>query len=190
MNLGAGNDTVRFDRSDGGTGNIRVTFTSAEVGNGNPFDSGTMANQDGGLAVRVQAEDADGNLTGPVSRYDDEGITFIAGTQGITFDVRDLVSGVQRGDAFTGVVLGTSGADEMTFFPPFRANESFYYNGGQGNDTIVAGQAADFLVGGAERHRQRRQRQLHRRRRTGSLRLHRRRRYGSGHDHRLRERPT
>ncbi|MGJ3627260.1 calcium-binding protein [Sphingomonas sp. MMS24-JH45] len=37
----------------------------------------------------------------------------------------------------------------MTFFPPFRANESFYYNGGQGNDTIVAGQAADFLVGGA-----------------------------------------
>ncbi|MGJ3627259.1 hypothetical protein AB5I41_10500 [Sphingomonas sp. MMS24-JH45] len=55
-----------------------------------------MANQDGGLAVRVQAEDADGNLTGPVSRYDDEGITFIAGTQGITFDVRDLVGRAAR----------------------------------------------------------------------------------------------
>ncbi len=149
VNLGAGNDTVRFDRFDGGTGNIRLTFTSAEVGNGNAFDGGTLANQDGGLAVRVQAEDGSGNLTGPISRYDDEGVTFIAGTQGITFDVRDLVSGAQRGDAFTGVVLGTSGADDLSFFPPFRANESFYYNAGQGNDTINAGNAADFLVGGA-----------------------------------------
>ncbi|TVV69953.1 calcium-binding protein [Sphingomonas solaris] len=149
VNLGAGNDTVRFDRFDGGTGNIRLTFTSAEVGNSAAFDGGTLANQDGGLAVRVQAEDANDNLTGPISRYDDEGVTFIAGTQGITFDVRDLVSGTARGDTFTGVVLGTSAADDLSFFPPFRALESFYYNAGQGNDRIVAGDAADFLVGGA-----------------------------------------
>ncbi|WP_019905722.1 calcium-binding protein [Methylobacterium sp. 77] len=149
VNLGDGNDTVRFDRFDGGTGNVRLTFTSAEVGNGNTNDAGSLTNQDGGFAVRVQAEDADGNLTGPVSRYDDEGITFVAGTQGITFDVRDLVSGTQRGNTFEGVVLGTGGDDALTFFPPFRAGQDFYYNAGQGNDTILAGTGNDFLVGGA-----------------------------------------
>ncbi|MHC2018161.1 DUF4214 domain-containing protein [Methylobacterium sp. CM6247] len=149
VDLGAGNDTVRFDRNDGGTGNVRLTFTSAEVGNGNTNDAGSLTNQDGGLAVRVQAEDADGNLTGPISRYDDEGITFVAGTQGITFDVRDLVSGTQRGSTFEGVVLGTNGNDDLTFFPPFRAGQDFYYNAGQGNDTVSAGSGNDFLVGGA-----------------------------------------
>ncbi|CAA2143672.1 calcium-binding protein [Methylobacterium bullatum] len=149
VNLGDGNDTVRFDRADGGAGNVRLTFTSAEVGNGNTNDAGSLTNQDGGLAVRVQAEDADGNLTGPISRYDDEGITFVAGTQGITFDVRDLVSGTQRGNTFEGVVLGTNGDDALTFFPPFRAGQDFYYNAGQGDDTITAGTGNDFLVGGA-----------------------------------------
>lgn len=148
VNLGAGNDTVTFDRFDGGMGNIRLTFTSAEVGHGNANDGNAMANQDGGLAVRVQSEDADGNLTGPVSRYDDEGTTFLAGTQGITFDVRDLVSGAARGNAFEGVVLGTSGADTLTFFPPFRAGQNFYYNAGMGDDVVTAGDANDFLVGG------------------------------------------
>ncbi|KQP91046.1 hypothetical protein ASF60_04310 [Methylobacterium sp. Leaf113] len=148
VNLGAGNDTVRFDRFDGGTGNVRLTFTSAEVGNGNTNDGGSAANQDGGLAVRVQAEDADGNLTGAVSRYDDEGMTFVAGTQGVTFDVRDLVSGAARGNTFEGVVLGTNGNDALTFFPPFRAGQDFYYNAGQGDDTITAGAGNDFLVGG------------------------------------------
>ena len=149
VNLGAGNDTVRFDRFDGGTGNVRVTFTSAQAGNGNVNDSNNMLNQDGGLAVRVQAEDADGNLTGTVSRFDDEGITFVAGTQGITFDVRDLVSGAARGDTFEGVVLGTAGDDALTFFPPFRAGQDFYYNAGMGDDLVTAGEANDFLVGGA-----------------------------------------
>jgi len=148
VNLSAGNDTVRFDRFDGGSGNVRLTFTSAEVGNGNANDAGNATNQDAGLAVRVQAEDASGNLTGPISRYDDEGTTFIAGTQGITFDVRDLVSGTERGNTFEGVVLGTSGDDALTFFPPFRAAQNFYYNSGQGNDIVVAGEGNDFLVGG------------------------------------------
>ncbi len=145
VNLGAGNDTVRFE---GTPGQVRVTFTSSEVGNGNANDGNAMTNQDGGLAVRIQAEDGTGSLVGAVSRYDDEGITFIAGTQGIFFDVRDLVSGAQRGDAFEGVVLGTSGDDDLTFFPPFRINQSFYYNAGMGNDTVVGGNADDFLVGG------------------------------------------
>ena len=147
VNLGAGNDTVTFGGF--GTGQYRVSFTSGEVGNGSANDAGTGANQDGGLAVRVQREDANGNLTGDILRTDDEGIQFIAGTQGITFDVRDLVSGAQRGDTFEGVVLGTSGDDVMSFFPPFRAGQAFYYNGGQGNDTINGGDAGDFLVGGA-----------------------------------------
>jgi Ca2+-binding RTX toxin-like protein len=145
VNLGTGNDTVRFD---GAPGQVRVTFTSSEVGNGNANDGNAMTNQDGGLAVRIQAEDGTGNLVGAVSRYDDEGITFIAGTQGIFFDVRDLVSGAQRGDAFEGVVLGTSGDDNLSFFPPFRINQSFYYNAGMGNDIVLGGNADDFLVGG------------------------------------------
>lgn len=149
VNLGAGNDTVRFDRTDGGTGNIRITFTSSQVGNGSEVDSNSMTNQDGGLAVRVQAEDAEGNLTGAVSRYDDEGITFVAGTQGITFDVRDLVSGAARGDTFEGVTLGTDGNDDLTFFPPFRVGQNFYYNAGAGDDTVTAGDGNDFLVGGS-----------------------------------------
>lgn len=149
VDLGAGNDTVRFDRFDGGRGNVRLTFTSAEVGNGNSNDAGSAANQDGGLAVRVQAEDLDGNLAGPVSRYDDEGITFVAGTQGITFDVRDLVSGTERGNTFEGVVLGTNSNDDLSFFPPFRSGQDFYYNAGQGDDTVTAGDGNDFLVGGA-----------------------------------------
>ncbi|MGV9008957.1 beta strand repeat-containing protein [Brevundimonas sp.] len=147
VNLGAGNDTVTFGGF--GTGQYRVTFTSGEVGNGSANDAGTGTNQDGGLGVRVQREDANGNLTGDILRTDDEGIQFIAGTQGINFDVRDLVSGAQRGDTFEGVVLGTSGDDVMSFFPPFRAGQAFYYNGGQGNDTITGGDAGDFLVGGA-----------------------------------------
>ncbi|WP_264051646.1 calcium-binding protein [Methylobacterium flocculans] len=149
VDLGTGNDTVRFDRFDGGAGNVRLTFTSSEVGNGIVNDAGSAANQDGGLAVRVQAEDANGDPTGPASRYDDEGTTFVAGTQGVTFDVRDLVSGTERGNTFEGVVLGTSGNDVLTFFPPFRVGQDFYYNAGQGNDTVTAGDGNDFLVGGA-----------------------------------------
>jgi Ca2+-binding RTX toxin-like protein len=145
VNLGGGFDTVSFT---GSPGQVRVTFTSAEVGDRSARDSNTLANQDGGLAVRIQAEDADGNLTGPISRYDDEGITFVQSTQGITFDVRDLVSGAARGDAFTSVVLGTGGGDDLTFFPPFRSAEPAYFNAGAGNDTVTAGTANDFLVGG------------------------------------------
>ena len=36
--------------------NIRLTFTSAEVGNGWALDDGTLSGQDGGLAVRLKLE--------------------------------------------------------------------------------------------------------------------------------------
>ncbi|WP_335645513.1 hypothetical protein [Methylobacterium durans] len=142
-NLGAGDDVVNV--SAAAAGQVRLSFTSAEVGNGNPNDGGTLANQDGGLAVRLQAEDPAGILTGAVSRFDDEGVTFVAAA-GITFDVRDLVSGVQRGDAFEVVSLGTQGADTLTALQPSRA---YYFNAGQGNDIVTGGTANDFLVGGA-----------------------------------------
>lgn len=142
--LGAGEDEVEI-RGDDALSQIRVTFTSTEVGNGNPRDSGMMANQDGGLAVRVQAEDANGNPVGPVSRFDDEGITFR--TEGdVTFDVRDLVTGAARGDQFDVVTLGTSRAD---VFDETGEDENYYINGGMGDDTITGGNGNDFLVGGA-----------------------------------------
>ena len=143
VDLGAGNDIVSVTAAAGSQ--IRLTFTSAEVGNGTSLDSGLLANQDGGLAVRMQLEDGAGALTGAVSRYDDEGITFIA-SAGATFDVRDLVSGTERGDGFQIVKLGTSGDDVID-----DAGRAFTYytNGGGGNDTLGGGTLADFLVGGA-----------------------------------------
>ncbi|HEY8564017.1 MAG TPA: calcium-binding protein [Beijerinckiaceae bacterium] len=141
--LGAGADIVSVSAAS--AGQIRLSFTSAEVGNGNALDAGTLANQDGGLAVRFQAEDGTGALTGGVSRFDDEGITFVAAA-GTTFDVRDLVSGVQRGDAFEIVALGTQGADNLS---AVQASRSYYFNAGQGNDVVTGGTANDFLVGGA-----------------------------------------
>jgi Ca2+-binding RTX toxin-like protein len=123
---------------------VRLTFTSAEVGNGSSRDAGTIANQDGGLAVRMQSEGILDVLTGPVGRYDDEGITFVA-SGGVQFDVRDLVSGTQRGNMFDIVSLGTSGNDTVD-----GANQprDYYVNGGAGNDAINTGSGADFLVGG------------------------------------------
>ncbi|WGM38522.1 hypothetical protein [Caulobacter sp. NIBR1757] len=140
VNLGAGADTVNVA---GAAGQIRLTFTSSEVGNNNANDSNTMANQDGGLAVRFQREDGGDGLSGPVSRSDDEGITFVAGA-GLTFDVRDLVSGAQRGNQFRTVTLGTSLGD--TFLGTAEAD---YINAGMGDDTVSGGLGADFLVGGA-----------------------------------------
>lgn len=161
----AGNDLARFnisrdgsDRTDMGTGDdiveidvnansdrssaIRVTFTSAEVGNGNANDGGTLANQDGDLAVRMQSEDYNDGLFGDVSRFDDEGVTFVAQGSAL-FDVRDLVSGAQRGNLFSTVTLGTSAADTYV-----GTDDADYINTGAGDDTVSGGIGADFLVGG------------------------------------------
>ena len=141
--LGRGEDTILVK---GAAGQVRLTFTSAEVGNGNPLDSNTMANQDGGLAVRLQAEDGADILTGPVSRFDDEGVTFRAANPGLTFDVRDLVAGTQRGDQFEVVTLGTKGND---VYNAWGSGQAHYINAGMGNDTLTGGKGNDFLVGGA-----------------------------------------
>ena len=136
IDLGEGYDAVL---TGGSTGQIRLTFTSSEVGNGSPDD--TVA---GGLNVRLQGEDGADALTGPQSRIDDEGITFVAAA-GQTFDVRDT-GGAQRGDRFEVVVLGTMGADVMT---AEQASRPYYFNGGMGNDSISGSLVDDFLVGGA-----------------------------------------
>jgi Ca2+-binding RTX toxin-like protein len=144
VDLGKGSDTVNV--LSPAAGQVRLTFTSSEVGNGSARDSKTMLNQDGGLAVRLQAEDGAGNLTGGVSRFDDEGISFVSATPGVTFDVRDLVSGVQRGDQFDVVGLGTKGNDK---FDKSGEDEAYYINAGMGDDRLTGGLGDDFLVGGA-----------------------------------------
>ena len=136
VDLGTGLDLVF---TGGSTGQIRLTFTSAQVGNGDPNDSIF-----GGLNVRLQAENGADGLIGPQSRIDDEGTIFVAAA-GQTFDVRDT-GGAQRGDQFEVVTLGTSAADTLTAIQPSR---SYYFNGGMGDDTIIGGLASDFLVGGA-----------------------------------------
>jgi Ca2+-binding RTX toxin-like protein len=144
LDLGGGEDLVLVAGKPGGQ--VRLSFTSAEVGNGRATDGGTLANQDGGLAVRLQAEGRDGTPTGRTSRFDDEGITFLAVTPGLSFDVRDLVSGVQRGDDFQLVRLGTAGDDRVDVrLLPLDA----YVNAGGGDDWVRGGKGDDFLVGGA-----------------------------------------
>jgi Ca2+-binding RTX toxin-like protein len=92
--------------------------------------------------VRLQAETA-GTPGGPLTRADDEGITFVAGAN-VTFDVRDLVSGAARGETFEVVSLGTAGNDTML---AVAADRSYYFNAGGGDDTVDGSSTADFLVG-------------------------------------------
>jgi Ca2+-binding RTX toxin-like protein len=149
VNLGRGSDTVNVGAL-AAAGQIRLTFTSAEVGNNSGSDSGTLANQDGGLAVRLQAEDGMGNLAGAISRLDDEGVRFVSTTPGVTFDVRDLVSGLARGDQFDVVELGTSGRDVVD---KRGADIAYYINAGMGDDRLTGGESNDFLVGGTGKDR-------------------------------------
>lgn len=140
VNLGAGSDRVNVTS----VGQIRLTATLAEIGNGNANDTGTLANHDGGLAIRLQAEGSNDTLTGAVSRFDDEGVTFFAMTPGATFDVRELTTGAARGDYFRTVTFGTAGTDILT-----GTAESDYIFGGLGDDSLIGGDGGDFLVGGA-----------------------------------------
>jgi len=157
--LSVGNvDAVIINNGAAGT-NYRVTFTSAEVGNGNANDSSATAPQDGGLAVRLQKEDGADALVGGVSRFDDEGTAFVSADASVRFDVRDI-SGTQRG-TFQQVILGTAGGDggvanPLTTIPTANGaaaltpgGTGIYINGGGGNDTIAGSANADFLVGGA-----------------------------------------
>ena len=144
VNLGTGSDTVSVTAST--ARQVRLTFTSAEVGNGTATDAGTLTGQDGGLAVRLQSENSVGELVGAISRFDDEGVTFVAGRSGLTFDVRDLVSGAARGDQFDVVSLGTRGADNLR---AVQSGDAYYFNAGLGNDRVTGGRDDDFLVGGA-----------------------------------------
>ena len=141
--LGEGDDRVLVHGPK--QGQVRLTFTSAEVGNGKAMDSGALTNQDGGLALRLQAEGGMDLPSGPVSRFDDEGIRFES-RGGITFDVRDLVTGAARGDRFQLVQLGTLAGDHYDFSARHAA---IYVNAGQGDDIVTGGRGADFLVGGA-----------------------------------------
>lgn len=139
VDMGSGDDIVYV----GGNVQVRLTFTSAEVGNGSATESRTIAGQDGGLAVRMQDEDYSGTLTGPTSRCDDEGITFYIGTDTL-FDVRDI-SGATSGENFNAVKLGTSGKDIVLFNTSVW---NYYINGGADSDIIETGSGDDFLVGG------------------------------------------
>ncbi len=92
---------------------VRPTFTSAEVGNRPATEVGTLADPDGGLALRLQAENGSDSLAGLVGRYD-KGIRNVSTAPGVTFDLRDLVGGAQRGAAFKMGVLRTKGAAGAT----------------------------------------------------------------------------
>ena len=139
INLGDGDDTVAL--SSTGASQIRLTFTSANVGNG----TGVGTSTDSANTVKMQAEDGTTDMPlGSVGSADDEGITFVAAT-GITFDVRD-VSGIQRGDQFNVAVLGSNATDNIDF--SMQAS-NYYVNAGQGNDMVNGGSGNDFLVGGA-----------------------------------------
>lgn len=140
VDLGSGDDVVQVL---GPPAEIRLTWSTLQTGNGNPNDSGALNNEDGGLNIRLQAEDGMGNLTGPISRYDDEGISFI-GAPGVTFDVRNLPDGVMRGSGYGIARFGSAGDD---VYDDSAATVNVFVNSGQGNDTLIGGSGADHLVG-------------------------------------------
>lgn len=140
VNLGRGDDVVQVL---GPPGEIRLTWSTLQTGNGDANDGGSLANEDGGLNVRLQAEDSAGNLTGPVSRYDDEGISFIGGP-GITFDLRNLSDGAMRGSGYGIVRFGSNGDDQ---YDDSASARNVFHNGGMGNDHLTGGSGADHLVG-------------------------------------------
>jgi hypothetical protein len=109
-------DTVQLSTGGRNSG-ILLSLYSAEVGNGNPNESGTLQMQDGGLAIRLQLLSNPFAFTGvgPISRTDDEGITFTA-TQ---FEDSIRVSDRSVFSDFTAnfVILGTAGDDTL---PPRR----------------------------------------------------------------------
>ena len=140
VDLGSGDDIVQVL---GPPGQIRLTWSTLQTGNGNPNDSGALTNEDGGLNVRLQAEDSAGNLTGPVSRYDDEGISFV-GAPGITFDLRNLPDGAVRGNGYAIARFGSSGDD---VYDDSASTANVFHNGGAGNDRLTGGSGADHLVG-------------------------------------------
>lgn len=155
------NDTLRAQLAVGSVDNVvvnngaantnyRVTFTSSEVGNGVFNDKTNTAPQDGGLAVRFQREDGSDALVGNVSRFDDEGTSFVSSDASIRFDVRDI-SGTGSG-TFQQAILGTSGADQLATVIgagiAVLGTTGIYINGGSGNDTITGSANDDFLVGG------------------------------------------
>jgi len=149
VQLGRGLDAVSVTAPEGAR-QIRLTFTSAEVGDGSVLDSGELANQDGGIAVRMQAEDDSGDVVDPIGRYDDEGVSFTTAERRVTFDVRDLVSGTERGDRFDVVTLGTISGDR---YNERGERDAYYINAGLGEDRLDGGRDADFLVGGKGRDR-------------------------------------
>ncbi|MDD2546295.1 MAG: calcium-binding protein [Burkholderiaceae bacterium] len=164
VNLGAGLDVVNVTIA--GTNQVRLTFTSADVGNGDALDGNNTAAstgiayggaEDGGLAVRFEQEltnvvtgEAGAAGTTVVARYDDEGIVFVSAANTADFDVRDLGTGTARG-SFVNVVLGTDGNDTFTAtsFAGGAATEAIYINAGAGDDNLTGSDVADFLVGGA-----------------------------------------
>jgi Ca2+-binding RTX toxin-like protein len=140
VDLGTGDDTVTVLAAPG---EVRLTLSTLQIGNGNANDSGALANEDGGLNIRFQAEDGAGNLTGAVSRFDDEGISFI-GAPGVTFDIRNLSDGVVRGTGY-GIVRFGSSSDDV--YDDSASNVNVFQNGGMGNDQLTGGSGADHLVG-------------------------------------------
>lgn len=121
---------------------IRLTLNLADIGNGSAFDAASAPNQElFGLAVRLQAEDATGNLVGVEGRADDEAVQYVAAT-GTTFDIRDQ-AGVSVGDQFARAVMGSSASESLN-----GSAQADYLHGGLGDDILLGGSKNDVLMGG------------------------------------------
>ena len=164
-NLGPGQDRVNINHSPA-VDQIRLTFTSAKSATAAPSTATPWPTRTAAWRSVSRPRTASGVLTGPVSRFDDEGITFTTGAMRPSTSATSSAAS-PRGDYFDVVILGTSAADT---FDETGSTEEYYINGGMGNDSSPAGQPR---LPGRRRGRRRarrpgRQRQLHRRRRQRS----------------------
>ncbi|PTQ89855.1 calcium-binding protein [Agitococcus lubricus] len=144
INLGSGMDKVLFT----GASNyiLRMTFSSADVGNNN---SNNVADS---LAVSLQMENNIGQLTGHMTRSDDEGIQWVtADNTPFLFKVSDDYFGSQVLAAVSTIVsLGTEQNDTLNSVTIRNVSlNNAYLNGGAGNDYLIAGAETDYLVGGS-----------------------------------------
>lgn len=135
-------DTIHL--ASAGATQIRLMLNLNEIGNGSAFDPTDSPNQElFGLAARIRAEDANGDLTGAEGRADDEAVQYIAAT-GTTFDIRDHQTGVSIGDQFARAMLGSINSDTLD-----GSIQADYLHGGMGDDVLLGGIGADVLMGGA-----------------------------------------
>ena len=142
LTSGYTNDAVKFTAEVADTSVVDLQNATAGDVNRVTLDVDSVGDNTVAYAT-MQAEDSDGNVTGGISQFDDEGTVLRSTTAAITFDVRDS-DGTEKATV-SEVHLGTLAADTISA----AAGVSVYAAGGAGADSLAGDSGSDYLEGGA-----------------------------------------